>query len=431
MRNTSSRAMPALILAAGLSGSIAAQAATAPAAPASAASQPANLVRPEFAKQFTAAQDLIKAGKGPEALAKLKDAEAVGNLSPFEQYLVVRVRAPAEFTAGDLASATKDFETVLASDQLPPADRAPIMKALAEITYNDKQYAKSADWMQRYFAAGGQDAQLRELLPQTLYITKDFPGAAKAFSAFVASQVAAGQKPAEKTLRLLASAQTQAGDDAGYVTTLEMLAVDYPKADYWKELISRASRVEKLNDRQYVDVYRLKAAAYGEVADSERLSYADLALHAGFPAEAKRVLDDGLAKKAFTGTEPAEAAKLSAQANRAAALDKSQASVNEASARAARDGNIAVSLGTLEAMAGDPAHGVELLQLGIAKGGLKAPDEATLHLGIAQYRAGRDADALKTLQSVTAGGVGALAHVWTLIVQARMQAATAPAAAAN
>jgi hypothetical protein len=431
MRANPSRAVLALILAAGL----AAGAASAADAPAPAASQPANAVRPEFAAPFNAAQELLKANKPQEALSKLKEAEAVGNLSPFEAYLVVRVRGPAEYAAGDLATAAKDFELVLASDKLPAADRPTIMKAQAEILYTDKQYGPAAAAIQRYLNAGGDDAQLRELLPQSYYLAKDYANAGKAFLAMVNAQYAAGQTPSEKTLRLLASSQSQSGDDEGYAKTIERLAVGYPKGEhgreYWTDVIQRASHVEKLGDRVFVDVYRLKAAALGQVADSERLSYASLAYRAGFPSEAKRLLDDGIARKAFAGSDAGEAAKLQAPVNKAAAQDKAQSAANESAARSAPNGEPLVSLGLLAALDGNAAHGVELIQAGIAKGGLKAPAEARLHLGVAQYLAGSPADAAKSFDAVgTTGGIGALSHAWSLLAQSQARPAPAPVAAA-
>jgi len=429
MRAKPSRAVLALTLALGLCGAAAVRAAD---APAPAASQPANAVSAAFAKPFNEAQELVKGGKGAEALAKLKEVEALPNLTPYEQYLIVRVRAPAAYAAGDIAGASADFEKMLASDQLPATDRMPIMHAYAQLLYSSQQYAKAGVWIQRYLDAGGDDAQLRELLPQTLYVTKDYAGAAKLFKAQVDATVAAGQTPAEKTLRLLASSQSQTGDDAGYVATVEQLAVAYPKPDYWKEIVSRAAHVDKFADRLYVDVFRLKTAVFGSVSDGERLSYATTALRAGFPAESKAVLDDGLAKKSFTGADLGEATKMREQAAKGAAQDKAQLGINESSAKAAKDGNALVSQGLLETLDGNAAQGSALMEQGFAKGGLKSPDDARLHLGYAQFRAGRNADALKTFQQVKGpNGLTELAHVWALYVESQIRAAAAPAGAAS
>jgi hypothetical protein len=418
MKTKTLSAALALTLSAGLAafGASPAFAADTVAAPASAASA-ANAVRPEFATPFNAAQAAMKAGQGNEALAKLKEAEAIGNLSPYEAYLVTRVRGPAAYAAGDMVTAERDFEASLSSPLLPPEDRPSLTKALSTIYYSDKKYEQAAIYMQKYFAAGGDDAQLRELLPQTLYLAKKYPEASKAFQAQVDADVAAGRKPEEKTLRLLASAQSQAGEDDAYAKTIERLAITYPKPDYWSDILARVSNA-KLDDRQHLDLYRLRAAALGQTPDRDRLNYAFQAAHFGFPGEAKGVLDQGLAKNAFSGNDANEARKLADQVTKAAAQDKAQMSANEAGAKSAKDGEALVSLGLAMSYDGQTEKGLSLIEQGIAKGGLKHPDEAKLHLGIAQWRAGKTDDALKTFQSVSgAGGVPALAHAWSLVVQ--------------
>jgi len=430
MRAITSRALLALTFAAGLNGAVSTTFAAD--APAPAASQPANAVSPAFAALFNAAQELLKGGNGPGALAKLKEIDALPTpATPYEQYLILRVRAPAEFAVNDMAAAATDFETLLASDQLPAADRLQTLKARASVLYTAEQYPKATVAIQEYLAAGGDDAQLRELLPQTQYINKDYAAAAKGFQAQVDAAYAAGHPPTEKVLRLLATSYSQSDNDAGYVSVLERLAVAYPKADYWRELIARAVHSDKLSDRLYVDNYRLKVQLLGSVADSERLTYAALAAHAGYPEESKKVLDDAFATKPFTGADLAEATRMRGEINKAVASDHAQLASSEAAARNGKDGNALVSQGLLETVDGNPQQGSQLMELGIAKGGLKQPEEAKLHLGYAQIRAGRDADALKTFQSVNGpNGLSAMAHVWVLYVQSRQHAAAAPAPAA-
>lgn len=430
MRAITSRALLALTFAAGLQGAAPASAADAPAA---AASQAGPSVSPAFAKPFNEAQDLLKSGNGAAALAKLKEIEALPNLNAYEKYLVLRVRAPAEYSANDSAAAATDFEALLASDQMPAADRLQIMKALATILYSSEQYGKASVAIQRYLDAGGDDAQLRELLPQTQYINKDYATAAKGFRAQVDAAYAAGKVPSEKTLRLLATSYSQSDSDAGYVWSLEHLAVDYPKADYWKELVARAVHTDKFSERMYVENYRLKTRVLGGVGDGERLSYAALAAHAGYPEEAKRILDEAYASKPFTGADLGEANKLRVEVNKAVASDRAQQAVNEASARSAKDGNALVSLGLLQTVDGNASQGLSLMEQGIAKGGIRNPEEARLHLGYAQILAGHDADAAKSFEGITSGptGIVPIAHVWLLYAQSRLHAAAAPMPAAS
>jgi len=168
------------------------------------------------------------------------------------------------------------------------------------------------------------------------------------------------------------------------------------------------------------------------VPDGERLTYAALAARAGYPEEAKKVLDDAFATKPFTGTDLAEANRMRGEVNKAVTSDRAQQAASETAARNGKDGNALVSQGLLETVDGNPQQGSQLMELGIAKGGLKQPEEAKLHLGYAQILAGRDADALKTFQSVSGpNGLSAMAHVWVLYAQSRQHAAAAPAAAAS
>jgi hypothetical protein len=420
MRANTSRALLALTIAASLNGM-----AFAADAPAPAASQPANAVPAAFATPFNAAQELLKAGNGAGAIAKLKELDALPDQTPYEKYLIMRVRGPAEFSVNDFTGAAADFEALLVDPLLPPGDRLIMMKSLAGLYYSSEQYPKAAVAIQRYLDAGGDDAQLKSLLPQAQYASKDYANAAKNTRAQVDADYAAGRVPSEKQLRLLYSAYMGMKDDANSIVAVEHMAVDYPKPEYWADLISRTREIDNFADRLVPDYYRLKAQVLGQVDDRERLNYAAITARQGYPIEARKVLDQAYASaKPFTGTNLADANKLRPEINKAAAGDLAQMSANETAARSAKDGNALVSQGLLETLNDNPAKGAQMIEQGIAKGGLRSPEEAKLHLGYAQIRAGRDADALKTFQSISGGapGTAQLAHVWILYAQSRLKA---------
>jgi hypothetical protein len=99
--------------------------------------------------------------------------------------------------------------------------------------------------------------------------------------------------------------------------------------------------------------------------------------------------------------------------------EKAGRAAAEKEAAAAKDGNALVGLGFALATGGEAAKGVPLMQQGIAKGGLKRPEDAKLHLGIAQVLAG-DAKAQATLRSVGgADGTTDLARLWSLYARRR------------
>jgi len=88
---------------------------------------------------------------------------------------------------------------------------------------------------------------------------------------------------------------------------------------------------------------------------------------------------------------------------------------DEKTALAAKDGNDLVTIGMNQVYEGQKAAGLQLMQQGIAKGGLKRPEDAKLHLGIAQLVAGENAKAQATLKTVSGtDGTADLARLWSL-----------------
>jgi Tfp pilus assembly protein PilF len=70
---------------------------------------------------------------------------------------------------------------------------------------------------------------------------------------------------------------------------------------------------------------------------------------------------------------------------------------DERQALAAKDGNALVNVGMNLVFNGQAAKGLQLMQQGVAKGGLKRPDDAKLHVAIAYLIAGDSATATHML----------------------------------
>ena len=69
-------------------------------------------VRAEIGNPLKQAGDLIKAGKGKEALAKVREADGVSGKTPAEQLMIDRMRAAAAQRAGDHAEAVRALEAI-------------------------------------------------------------------------------------------------------------------------------------------------------------------------------------------------------------------------------------------------------------------------------------------------------------------------------
>ncbi len=74
------------------------------------AAQAQEAVRGEIGRPLQAARDLIKAKKYSEALAKLREADAVPNRNANENFLLEQMRASAALSAGDNGQAIKAIQ---------------------------------------------------------------------------------------------------------------------------------------------------------------------------------------------------------------------------------------------------------------------------------------------------------------------------------
>ncbi len=157
----------------------------------------------------------------------------------------------------------------------------------------------------------------------------------------------------------------------------------------------------------------------------------ELALKSNLPGEAKKVIDAGYAAGVLgTGSNAALHKKQRDQAVKSAADDVKNATANEAAANKSKDGTGLVNLGFAFVTTDQFDKGIELMQKGIAKGGLKRPAEARLQLAEAYAMAGRKDEAIKAFEGVTEkDGSGDLARYWIMWLNRPGQtAAAAPAA---
>ena len=382
-----------------------------------ACAQAQDAVRAEVGRPLQAAQELIKAGKYKEALARVRDADAIAGKTANENYLIERMRIAAASGAGDVETAAKSFEAI--SARVSGADKLRMIESLAGAYYRARDYSKAMQWGQRYFKEGGSNPAIRTLLIQSQYLGGDFAGAARELTTEIQQAEKAGNAPAEDRLKLLVNATLKLNDTNGYVWALERLVTYYPKKEYWVDLLSRLQRKPNFSDRLALDTYRLSLATGSLSAANDYMEMAQLALQAGFPAEARQVVDKGFTAGVLgTGKEAERHKRLRDLVAKRVDEDKQAQAAALAQAQAAKDGTALVNLGMNLVFNGDKARGLQLMQQGITKDNLKRAEDAKLHLGIAQLMAGDNGKAQSTLRSVGGSdGTADLARLWGLFAR--------------
>jgi hypothetical protein len=371
-------------------------------------------LRPDVGKPLQAAEALIKSGKYREALAKVREADAVGGKTGAESTLIERMRLAAASGAGDADTAARSFEAVGGS--MGGADKLRTIESIAGSYYRSKEYSKAQQWYARYFREGGTSSANRTLMVQTQYLSGDLAGASKELMAEIQGAERNGATPSEDRINLLMNASARQKDVAGETFALERLVTYYPKKEYWVALLSRLQSKPGFSDRLSLDTYRLSLATGGMTAANDYSELAQLALQAGSGAEAKQVIDKGFAAGVLgAGPEAERHKRLRDLVNKRLEEAKKTQVDEEKQALAAKDGNDLLTIGMNKVYQGDKAGGVEQMQQAIAKGGLKRPEDAKLHLGIAQVVAADNAKAQATFKTVSGkDGTADLARLWSL-----------------
>jgi tetratricopeptide (TPR) repeat protein len=380
------------------------------------AEAPKETMRAEVGKPLLAAEELSKAKNFDGALAKITEAEAVPNRTAYETYFINRLRATTSLSAGKQEQAVKSLVLAYESTYMPAADKPKIGDAISRIFYRLKDYKQAAEWGTRTLKEPGAAPDLHLIVGHSLYLLNDYPAAIKELEVHISTGEKAGTKAPEEQYRLLASAANKAKDDALYVAMLEKLIQTYPKRDYWADLIYRTESKKGFNDRLTLDVYRLKLATDVLSEPSEFMEVAQYTLQLGFPTEAQKVLEAGVAAGAL--------GKEGNQDRYKKLRDTIDKEVKEEKARAAKGVVVPnTSVAKLNngfdlVIKGEGKKGLELMEAGLKLPDLKRPEEAKLRFGIANVLAGERAKAVEVLNSVQgADGTADVAKLWALFAK--------------
>jgi tetratricopeptide (TPR) repeat protein len=389
--NTTLRALSLALLAAGLMSTAQAQ------------------VRPEVGKPLQAASELLKAGKAKEALAKVREAEAIAGHTPAEQLVIDRMKGAAAQRAGDLGTAIATFESIYG--RVSGAEQAQVAESIAGAYAQQRNNAKASEWVAKARAAGGNSASLNQLAAYLQGASGDYSQIFRESQAAVSAAEKEGRRPAEDDLLRLADAAKRMNNNAVYSSALEKLVLYYAKKDYWSAHLASLQRKPGFSDRLALDVQRLKLANGLVTKTEDYMELAQLALQAGFPVEAKAIVDKGYAAGALgTGPEAARHQRLKDLVLKSQAESAANIAQQASDAEKQKEGNDLVKVGTVYASMGQTDKAIDLIEKGIAKGNLKRPDDAKLRLALAMAQSPKTkSKGLQSLRSV--GGTDGTADV--------------------
>ena len=377
-----------------------------------------NKVSKDLAKPLKAAQEALQAKKYSDALAKLKDAEGNPKKTPYDEHVINVLAGSAYARTNDYPDAEKAFEAQANDGFTDQADLPRIIKAVAQINYQLKNYDKAIEFGNRAIKNGQGDEEINIIVGQSYYLKGDYKGTLKFFQPLIDADIKAGRTPKDQSLQLVMSSCVKTDDAACTTRALEKLVTYYPKPDYWKDLLYtlQQDKTQTQSDKNTLQLFRLMSEVDVLARPDDYTEMAQLAMEQGSPGEAQHILEKGFQKGVFPDQRTKDKnTRLLEQAKKAAVAD--QASLpkieKDADAAATGDKDVGVGLAYLGYQQYDKA--TDLLNKGLTKGGVKSEPEAHLLLGIAQLKAGHKDDAVKSFHAVKGDpALERLANLWTL-----------------
>jgi Tfp pilus assembly protein PilF len=377
------------------------------------------MLRPAIGKPLAQARSMLAAGRYANAMAAVRQADAVPGKSAHEQTVIEEMRAAIAARSGDTTTAAHAYEQLINSGAVSGAEALNLMQGEVSIAYTQKNYPAVVSWAERYIKAGGTAPAVYTSLIQGYYLQGKYAEAARLQQNQINAETRGGRPPREEHLQLLYSCQLKMGDKTGELATMKQLLTYYPKPLYWENVIDNVRTKPGFNDRLLFDVYRLEFSLGLVNKPDDAMDMAELAVQAGLPGEAKDIVDKSFAGGLLgTGPEASRHQRLKNLVDKAYAEGKAKLGKDNAEAAADRDGNRLLQLGETYVSYGDFAHGLPLMEQGIGKDDLHHPQDAKLQLGIAYWKAGQTQKAIAELRGVGgAEGAADLAQLWILRIR--------------
>jgi tetratricopeptide (TPR) repeat protein len=358
-------------------------------------------VSKEIGKTLQAAQEALKSHKYSDAVSKLKEADAFGKKTPWDQHVINVLAGGAYQGAKDYGEAVKRYEAQLSDGFTSEADQQKLVKSIAEIYYAQGNYDKAMEYANKALKGGYADDSVHTIIVQSYYQKKDFKAVQKIEEDTIAAQSKGGGTPKQHNLEMLLEACNKVGDKDCQTKVFERLVSYYPQANYWENLLYELAKTE-MQDSAKLQLFRLMLEVGVLKNAGDYTEMAAIALDQGSPGEAQEILEKGFANKVFTDQHTQDKNKRRLEAAKHAAADLTTqlpAKVKEAESSQTGDAYVKVGYGYMGFKQYDKA--IDALEKGLAKGALaNGGAEARLLLGVAQFRAGRHDEAAKTFRQV-------------------------------
>lgn len=331
---------------------------------------------------------------------------------PDARYAFARYQLLIADQRDDDAMMREAVDVVLESNRMTAEEVPLFLTVQAQLAVDARDLPKAERAYMRLVQLRPNDADVLGNLA-LIRIQQNQSGLAYLQRAIAARQAAGGQIP-ESWLQHVLRETYDSPDPAlkaQSIATARTLVTAYPTAVNWRNALLTYREARQVDSATQLDLWRLMRAAGALAGERDWYEFANTLTQGGYPAEAKAVLDDGVARRMVDASR-SPFRELIASVNGRIAEDRSTLSSAQRDALAAATGTPA--LRTADAFFGHGRYpeAVALYRAALQKGGVD-PALVNTRLGITHAMAGQRAEAEAAFRAIT-GPRADLAALWLL-----------------
>jgi len=346
-----------------------------------------------------AVQVAFNSGNYPAATAALAAARSVAS-SPDARLYVAQYQYQVAVQTSDQRGQIDALETLIASGRLPAGNVAALHGQIGTIAYNNlRDYARAERAFSAQAAAAPNSTQALTNLARVKRDLKKPQEALPLLARAIALQRAAGQIVPESWYKMgLDIAVTAKNAPQAAVIGRDFVA-SYPTAQNWRDVLLTQRELQAPDMAAALDLYRLMRATKSLGGERDYLEMAKALETAGFPAEAKAVIEEGISARMVEAGKGG-ARDFLTRSNARIAQERSSLAGLQTRALADGSGTLALKAADTLFSHGEYAKAATLYRAAAQKGSVDA-NLANSRLGMALALAGQRSEAEAALRAVT------------------------------
>ena len=368
---------------------------------------------PKVGKLLQDALTASKQKKNNDALAKLKEADAISGKSKLEQLKIAEMYGYVYLQQRNYPAAAAAYERSLNSGQLTPAQTNDRIKQIAQLSF-PKDVKKTVEYTTRWLkATGSKDPDMYAMLGQAYQLGGNDKSAIRATEIAMQNAQAAGKRPDENWLRILLKSYGNLNDAAAVSRLTTSLVTLYPTKDNWQLLSSALRKQAAGDDRVALNVYRLMSEL--DLMDRPDLftESAIVSIQAGLPGEALKTMELGYTRKVLGADDARNQRIMNDARTRLKAQQQSLAKL-EQTAAASTQGLYELQLGEVLMSYGQTDKAMAAAKRALQEGSLPDADDAWMLIGRGNIAKKNGTEARKAFGQVKGKELASIARLWNI-----------------